>query len=102
MLPTVQGERDYHTIKAIRKLIRANAWSIKTHLGGDAIRHLGIIVSIALYATVSTAHLCVNHIAPGWGGAGIDGGTTAQLAAGLHRWEEAVAIFGTCNNVNRN
>jgi hypothetical protein len=53
ILPTVQGEPDYHTIHSIRKLLRANARSIESHLGGVALIHLGIIVSITAYATVA-------------------------------------------------
>jgi hypothetical protein len=34
ILPTVQGELDYQTIHAIRKLLQANAREIDTHLGG--------------------------------------------------------------------
>jgi hypothetical protein len=81
ILPTVQGELDYHTIRYIRKLLHANARSIKTHLGGGALRHLGIIVSIAAYAVVTTAHPWVNPTAPGRGPIKIGGGTAAQLAA---------------------
>jgi hypothetical protein len=33
ILPTVQGEPDYHTIHAIRKLLQANSRSIDSHLG---------------------------------------------------------------------
>jgi hypothetical protein len=36
ILPTVQGEPDYQTIHAIRKLPQANARAIDTHLGGGA------------------------------------------------------------------
>jgi hypothetical protein len=58
ILPTVQGEPDYHTIHAIRKFLRANSRSGKTHLGGGALSHLGIIVSIAAYTIVSLLHPC--------------------------------------------
>jgi hypothetical protein len=34
ILPSVQGEPDYQTIHAIRKLLQANARAIYTHLGG--------------------------------------------------------------------
>jgi hypothetical protein len=44
ILPTVQGEPYYHTIHSIRKLLRANALPIESHLGGVDLGHLGIIV----------------------------------------------------------
>jgi hypothetical protein len=47
ILPTVQGEPDYQTIRAIRKLLQANTRAIDTHLGGGALVHLDLIVSDA-------------------------------------------------------
>jgi hypothetical protein len=55
ILPTVQGEPDYQTIHAIQKLLQANARAIDTHLGGGALRHLGLIVSDASYDMISPA-----------------------------------------------
>jgi hypothetical protein len=37
-------EPDYHSLRAIRKMLRANAHSIDTHLGGGAFGHLGVII----------------------------------------------------------
>jgi hypothetical protein len=48
ILPTVQGETNYQNIHAIRKLLQANARAIDTHLGGGALGHLGIIVSVVV------------------------------------------------------
>jgi hypothetical protein len=93
ILHTVQGEPDYHTIHSIRKLLRADARSIETHLGGGALGHLGIIVSIAAYAIVAPAHPWVNPRAQGRGPTEIDEGMAAQLAVEWHRWEEAVITF---------
>jgi hypothetical protein len=45
ILPAVPGEPDYHTLHAIRKILRANARSIDTHLGGGAFRNLDVIIS---------------------------------------------------------
>jgi hypothetical protein len=55
ILPTVQGEPDYQTIHAIRKLLQANKREIDTHLGGGALGHLGLVVSDALYAIIAPA-----------------------------------------------
>jgi hypothetical protein len=81
ILPTVQGEPDYHTIHSISKLLRANARSIKAHLAGGALGRLGIIVSIATYATVATAHPWVNPELLGGAPNKIVGGTAAALLA---------------------
>jgi hypothetical protein len=80
ILPTFQGEPDYPAINSIRKLLGANALSIESHLGDGAVGHLGIIVSIATYATVSPAHPWVNPESPGGGApTEIVGGTVAAL-----------------------
>jgi hypothetical protein len=65
ILPLVQGDLDYHTIHSIRKLLRANARSVETHLGGGYHGHLISIVSIAAYAVIAHARLWVNSTAPG-------------------------------------
>jgi hypothetical protein len=52
ILPMMQGEPDYHTIHATRKLLQANARSIDSYLEGGALGHLGLIVSVASYAIV--------------------------------------------------
>jgi hypothetical protein len=45
ILSTVQGEPDYQTIHAIRKILQANVREIDTHLGGGVLGNLGLIVS---------------------------------------------------------
>jgi hypothetical protein len=42
----------FDTLHAIRKMLRANARSIDTHLGG-AFGHLGVIISDAAYEIIS-------------------------------------------------
>jgi hypothetical protein len=57
ILPTVQGEPDYQTINAIRKLLQANSRAIDTHLGGGTFGNLGLIVSDASFAMVAQQHI---------------------------------------------
>jgi hypothetical protein len=101
ILPTVQGEPDYHTIHAIRKLLQANARSIDSNLGGGALGHLGLIVSVAAYAIVAPTHLWTNPESPGRGPTEIEGDTAAQLSAERHRWEEAVTTVRTWSTVEQ-
>jgi hypothetical protein len=101
ILPTVQGEPDYHTIHSIRKLLRANAWSIESHLGGGILGHLGIIILITTYATVAPARPWANPESPGGAPNEIIGGTTAALLAEHHHLEEAVSIFRTWKTVEQ-
>jgi hypothetical protein len=101
ILPTVQGEPDYHTIHSIRKLLRANARSIESHLGGGALGHLGIIVFIATYENIAPAHPWVNSESLGGAPTEIVGGNVAALLAERHHWKEAVSIFRTWKTVEQ-
>jgi hypothetical protein len=82
-------------------LLRANARSIESHLGGGALNQLNIIVSIVTYAKVAPVHPWVNPESPVGVRNEIVGATAAALLAKLHRWEEAVSIFGTRTNVEQ-
>jgi hypothetical protein len=106
ILPTVQGEPDYQTIHAIRKIPQANARAIDTHLGGGALGHLGLIVSDASYAMVAPTTpagptLWLNPTAPGRAPENMDQGTVAPISASRHVWTEAVLTFCTFNTVQQ-
>jgi hypothetical protein len=60
ILPSVTGEPDYHTPHAVCKMLRANARSIDTHLGGGTFWHLGVIISDAAYEMISPLHAWEN------------------------------------------
>jgi hypothetical protein len=53
ILPTVEGEPDYQTIRATRKFLQSNSRAIDTHLGGGTLGHLGLIISDASYAMIA-------------------------------------------------
>jgi hypothetical protein len=53
VLPSVEGEPDYQTIHASRKLLQANSQAIDTHLGGGTLGHLGLIIYVASYAMIA-------------------------------------------------
>jgi hypothetical protein len=94
VLPTVQGEPDYQTIHATRKFLQANSRAINTHLGGGTLGHLGLIISDASYAmiaqtTAAGPTLWATPQAPGRAPANTDG-TSAQIRAARHIWEEDV------------
>jgi hypothetical protein len=44
ILPAVEGEPDYQTIKDTRKFLQANSRAIDTHSGGGTLGHLGLII----------------------------------------------------------
>jgi hypothetical protein len=103
--PTVQGESDYQTIHSIQKSLQANSRSIDTHLGGDTLGHLGLIVSYASYAIIDPAidaspTLWVSSTAPGRAPANTDS-TVAQISAARHIWEEDVQTYRTYTSVQQ-
>jgi hypothetical protein len=102
ILTTVQGEPDYQTIHAIRKLLQANAREID--LGGGVLGHMGIIVSDASYSMVALSieagsTLWLNPTAPWRSPENTDG--TAKIGASRHIWEEAVLTFRTYTSVQQ-
>jgi hypothetical protein len=106
ILPTVQGELDYQTIHAIRKLLQANAREIDTHLGGGELGNLGITVSDAAYAIITPTGengpiLWTNPTAPVRAPAVLDPGTAAQIRAVINSWEEAVLAYRMFNTVQQ-
>jgi hypothetical protein len=97
ILPTVQGDPDYQTIHAIRKLLQANAQAIDTHLGGGALGHMGLVVSDAYYTMVSPMTeagptLWIRPTDPGRSPENTDG-TAGQISAARHSWEEPVHTY---------
>jgi hypothetical protein len=106
ILPTVQGEPDYQTIHAIRKLLQANTRAIDTYLGGGALGHLGLIVSDAAFTIIAPTGangpiLWTNPTAPGRVPTVLDQGTAAHLSAVRHSWEEDVLAYSTFNTVQQ-
>jgi hypothetical protein len=90
ILPPGQGEPDYQTIHAIRKLLQANARAIDTHFGGGALGHLGIIVSDASFAMIAPA---TEEFLTLWESP--TDGTAAQISAVRHTWDEEVQTYLT-------
>jgi hypothetical protein len=105
VLPTVQGELDYQTIHATRKLLQANSRAIDTHLGGGTLGHLGLIISDASYAMIAPTTeagqtLWTTPQAPGRSPANTYG-TAAQISAARHIWEEDVQTYRTYTSVQQ-
>jgi hypothetical protein len=105
VLPEVQGEPDYQTMHATRKLLQANSRAIDTHLGGGTLGHLGLIISDASYAMIAPTTdagptLWISPQAPGRAPANTDG-TAAQISAARHGWEEDVQTYRTYTSVQQ-
>jgi hypothetical protein len=81
-------------------MIRANARSIDTHLGGGAFGNLGVIISDIAYEVISLLAAWVNPPFPERSPEKIEGGrTAAQISATKHCWYEATSAFNTYNTV---
>jgi hypothetical protein len=105
ILPTVEVEPDYQTIHATRKFLQANSRVTDTHLGGGTIGHLGLIISDASYAMIAPPKaeeptFWETPNAPGRAPATTDG-TSAQISAARHIWEEDVQTYRTCTSVQK-
>jgi hypothetical protein len=97
ILPTVEGEPDYHTIHTTRKFLQANSRAIETHLSGGTLGHLGLIISDASYSmiappTAGEPALWETPNSPGRAPATTDG-TAAKISAARHVWEEDVQTY---------
>jgi hypothetical protein len=105
ILPKVEGEPDYQTIHATRKLLQANSRAIDTHLGGGTLGHLGLIISDVSYSiiapqTAEAPTLWETPNAPGRSPATMDG-TAAQISAARHVWEEDVQTYWTYTSIQQ-
>jgi hypothetical protein len=97
VIPTAQGEPDYQTIHATRKFLQANSRAIETHLGGDTLGHLGLIISDASYTMIAPTTddgptLWTTPPASGRAPANTDG-TAAKIRAARHIWEEDAQTY---------
>ena len=54
-IPTITGEPDYSTINDMVQNLYGNAASLPATLGGGVHGHIGLLVTPALYATISAA-----------------------------------------------
>jgi hypothetical protein len=105
VLPTVQGEPYYQTIHVNRKFLQENSRAIDTHFGDGTVGHLGLFISDASYAMISLTTdtgptLWTTPQAPGRAPSNTDG-TSAQISAARHIWEEDVQTYRTCTSVQQ-
>jgi hypothetical protein len=105
ILPSVEGEPDYQTIHTTRKLLQANSRAIATHLGGETLRHLGLIIKDVSYSNIAprTAEATILWETPNAlerEPATADG-SAAQISVARHIWEEDVKTYWTCTSVQQ-
>ena len=81
-IPKVEGEPTYATIKALHDLLKSNAASIPTVLGGGGHGHLGLVMAGVLYAAV-TGQVFNRPNNPGAAPAVQAGATQAQISVNI-------------------
>ena len=52
-IPKIDGQPDYESLNNIRRLLKENAASVPSTLGGGIFGHLGLIVSAATYTGIA-------------------------------------------------
>jgi hypothetical protein len=105
VLPTAQGKPDYQTIHATRKCLQENSRAIDTHLGGGTLGHLGLIISDSSYAMITpttdtSPTFGISPQAPGRAPSNTEG-TSAQIRAAHHVWEEDVQTYRTYTSMQQ-
>ena len=60
-LPKIDGLPDYNSLTEARSLLKANAATVPCNCGGGANGYLGIVVSAAVYATISNVAFALPH-----------------------------------------
>jgi hypothetical protein len=97
----IVGEPTYETITAVTRQLKANAASVHSELGGGALGHLALIMTPAVYATISV----IPFAAPGNPGPTpvIPAGnpTGAIISATIRNHTEALRIWRLYNNVDK-
>ena len=53
IIPKISGKPNFEQLQQLVKLLKQNAASVATTLGGGLLGHLGILLTILEYATVS-------------------------------------------------
>jgi hypothetical protein len=90
MILTNVGKPTYKTITYVARQLKANATSVQTKLGGGCtLGHLAIMMSPAIYATLSAIPF-VNSSNPGTLPAIPLGGTPAQIQTDIRHHETRI------------
>ena len=55
ILPPIPGEPDYDCISQLNQIMYGNAATLPITLGGGAHGHVGLIIKVTLYVTLSAA-----------------------------------------------
>ena len=94
-IPTIEGEPTYQTIKSMHNLLKSNAASVPTTLGGGAHGHLGLALAPVLYLAVTGA--AFNTPAhPGAGPVLANNATQAQILAATRQYNIDMKVYLEC------
>ena len=100
-IPPIDGEPTYQSIKKLHDLLKSNAASVPTNLGGGLHGHLGLTLAPILYVAVTG----VNFNRPAHPGAGPvmpnQNPTQAQILAATRQYNTDMKTFLECERTDQ-
>jgi hypothetical protein len=99
-LPKVTGEPTFEDLKVIRRLLKPNAMSVASYVGGGRHGHLGIIMTNDEYFAIAVDVFPV-PANPGPSAAVVVGMTAAVITETTRLHREATQVYRTYHNVDR-
>ena len=99
-IPPIEGEPTYQTIKTMHDLLKSNAASVPTTLGGGAHGHLGLVLNAVLYTAVTgVAFNTPPH--PGAGPTITPNATQAQILAATRQYNLDMKQYLECQRTDQ-
>jgi hypothetical protein len=99
-LPKVAGEPTFEDLKVIRRLLKTNAMSVSSYVGGGLHGHLGIIMTNEEYFVIAADVFRVPNN-PGASDEVVAGMTAAVIAEMTRLYREATQLYRTYHNVDQ-
>ena len=99
-VPAIDGEPTYESIKTVHDILKSNAASVPTTLGGGAHGHLGLVLNPTVYLVVTGANF-VSPANPGVTATIPTGSTTAQIGVLTRQFNSDYKIYTECGRTEQ-
>ena len=99
-VPKIEGEPSYETIQSVHDILKSNAASVQTTLGGGTHGHLGLVILPALYLVV-TGHDFVAPANPGSTPTIPNGATNAQIGVITRQFNAEYKEYQECTRTDQ-
>lgn len=97
----IDGRPDYEQLNDLRKIIKENASSVTTQLGGGNNGYLGLVVTPAVYATIAPGTPFNRPAFPGPNAVIPPNATAAQIGEIVRQYESDMRDYNECNTVEK-